>query len=72
MVVTLLGIKLKWFKHRLTFDGIPSPEVATSSAQRNSYLASSAEPQILRATFRTGDDFDRFIDITPPTVLPRK
>lgn len=65
MVVAVLGIKLKWFKHRLTFDDIPSAE------SRNSHLT-PAEPQIIRATFRTGDEFDNFIEITPTAVLPRK
>lgn len=85
LVVALVGIKLKWFKHRLTFNNSNGdPEIASPS--RGFYSANgsdgegggggvhrsssvSSEPQIVRATFR---NFDEGFDITPPAVLPRK
>lgn len=68
MIVAVLGIKLRWFKHRMTFDGVPTE----APARRSRHEDLAAEPQIVRATFRTGNDFDSFVDYTPPAVLPRK
>lgn len=60
---------MKWFKHRLNFDDRPasneSSDVFVKSFKKH-------EPQIVRATFRSIDDFDSGNDVITPTVLPRE
>lgn len=70
-------MKLKWFKRRLVFNQ-PSAEhehdnddnefgLGASAAASYRELA-AAEPQLLRAVFRTGRDCDDYVDV--PAVAP--
>lgn len=81
LVVALVGIKLKWFKHRLTFNeergdafsavASTSNEVYSTTEGASSVYRSSAEssePQIIRATFRRFDE----MDVIPLAEPPRK
>lgn len=75
---------MKWFKKRLVFNADHSDtggDIAdgTSSAaiQMRGYRSlPSAEPQIVRAVFRTGPENDDYvedgIDVRPVAPLPRK
>lgn len=81
LVVALVGIKLKWFKHRLTFNE-PNNDAEVAAPSQGFYStisgegggvprssSSSSEPQIVSAIFRS---FDEFVDISSTPVLPRK
>ncbi|XP_037050546.1 titin-like isoform X2 [Bradysia coprophila] len=63
LIVAVLGIKLRWFKHRMTFNELPTTSAPTATSN-------GMEPQIIRATFRPSSDFDNYVEITPPKVLP--
>lgn len=60
--IGVLGIKWKWFKHRLTFEQVPTTENCTNQH----------EPKIIKATFRKSCDFDNVANITSIKTLPRK
>lgn len=64
LIVAVLGIKLRWFKHRMTFNELPTTSSTPTSA------SNGMEPQIIRATFKPSSDFDNYVEITPPKVLP--
>lgn len=62
VIIMVMGIKWKWFKHRLTFEQIPS---TTNNLDQH-------EPKIIKASFRQSCDFDNVVNITPIKTLPRK
>lgn len=87
LVVALVGIKLKWFKHRLTFNNSSNndddAEIATTS--RGFYSAngnggeggggvhrSSSVSSEPQIVRATFRSFDECFEITAPAVLPRK
>lgn len=60
-IIIVMGIKWKWFKHRLTFEQIPT----------NTNAQDQHEPKIINASFRQSCDFDSIVNITPIKTLPR-
>lgn len=86
LVVALLGIKLKWFKHRLTFNGTNNEDASEiASTSRGFYSANGNGGEGGGGVHRsisvssepqiiraTFRSFDECFDITPTVVLPRK
>lgn len=69
--MAVLGIKLKWFKHRLVFN--ESSGGGTAEDGRGYRSLASAEPQIVRAVFRTGLENDDYVERSTVAVpLPRE
>lgn len=66
MVFAILGIKLKWFKHRLSFQQIPG----SSMRGGNSSSLQNGEVVPLQGVFRRKEDADSFIEIERPKTLP--
>ncbi|XP_055692412.1 uncharacterized protein LOC129795301 isoform X1 [Lutzomyia longipalpis] len=60
MIVAVLGIKLRWFRHRLTFDRLPT-------APKND---SPEDSVVVTGFYRKTADFDNFVSIERPQSLP--
>lgn len=86
LVVALVGIKLKWFKQRLTFNSI-NEDADGASTTRGFYSTNgssavdgggggvhrnSSVSSEPQIVRATFRSFDESFEITPPTVLPRK
>ncbi|XP_059622928.1 uncharacterized protein LOC132266107 isoform X1 [Phlebotomus argentipes] len=63
MIVTVLGIKLRWFRHRLTFDRLPTAPKRDSTEETT---------VVVTGFYRKSADFDTFVAIERPQTLPRE
>ncbi|XP_059622929.1 uncharacterized protein LOC132266107 isoform X2 [Phlebotomus argentipes] len=61
MIVTVLGIKLRWFRHRLTFDRLPTAPKRDSTEETT---------VVVTGFYRKSADFDTFVAIERPQTLP--
>lgn len=49
----------------MTFNELPTTSIPTAQSD-------GMEPKIIRATFKPSSEFDNYVEVTPPKVLPRK
>lgn len=68
-----MGFKLKWFRHRLTFDNLPTYSEGTSSPSPvGRFRRSRSEAVIVTGYYRRSVDEDAADNYNPPKELPRK
>ncbi|GAB0091121.1 hypothetical protein DMENIID0001_059290 [Sergentomyia squamirostris] len=61
MIVAVIGIKLRWFRHRLTFEGLPT------TPKRESREDSGV---VVTGFYRKTTEFDNFVAVERPQSLP--